>query len=155
MPDTETAVSQAPKEAPAVAPDIFVLSGGGLHVSYATSGIDGKSHFTYQDAHRTLTFSDNQIRTVDVPDIGTLVSVTLMLTVDSGSTTFSLVIPRVNLPGESSVPISTDGITTVHRFSLIPAFNQGQRDFYTVMRLRGSASLVLFLRSGGEARQTC
>jgi hypothetical protein len=147
VPDTHTAELQAPKAVQAVTPDLFILAGSGLHVSYATSGFDAKPHFTYQDAHRTLTFSGDQIRTVDVPDLGMLVSVTLMLTVDSGSTTFSLMIPRVNLPGEQSVPISTDGITTVHRFSLIPVLNQGQRDFYTVTRLSGSASLVQFFHS--------
>ncbi len=151
MPDTNTSAAQAAQAIPTVAPDLFVLAGGGLHVSYSTTSIVGTPHLTYQDAQRTLSFSGNQIRTVDVPDLGTVVSVTIMLTVDSGSTTFSLLIPRVQLPGEQSVPISTEGITTVHKFSIIPALNHGQKDFYTVTPLTGTASHVLFLRAAQES----
>jgi hypothetical protein len=64
------------------------------------------------------------------------------LTVDSGGVSFSVLLPRVNLPGEQSVPISTDGITTLHKFSVIPV--TGQRDFYTVTPLTGSAARVFF-----------
>lgn len=148
MPDTHASAAQTSQAVQTVAPDLFVLSGGGLHVSYSTTSIVGAPHFTYQDPHRTLNFSGNQIRTVDVPDLGTVVSVTIMLTVDSGSTTFSVLIPRVQLPGGQSVPIRTEGITTVHRFSLIPALNNGQRDFYSVTPLAGTASHVAFLRAG-------
>ena len=44
----------------------------------------------------------------------------------------------------SNVSIHTDGITTHHAFSIIPALNQGQRDFYEVTRLHGTASNVAF-----------
>ncbi len=151
MPDTHAdAAAAEPKPAQASAPDLFVLSGGDLHVSYSTSGIDGRPHLTYQDAHRTLSFTGDQIRAVEVPDLGTVVSVTLVLTADSGSTTFSLLVPRVRLPGGQPVPVSTEGITAVHRFSLIPALNQGQTDAYRVTRLAGTASLVFFLVAGRE-----
>ncbi len=127
-----------------VAANMFSLSGGGLHVSYSTSGIDGKPHFSYQDTVRSLSFSGDEIRKVEC-DLGTLVSVTIVRTIDAGSTSFSLLVPRVNLPAPfSSVAIRTDGITTHHAFSIIPAFNQGQRDFYEVTALHGTASNVVF-----------
>ena len=147
MPDTHADATQA-QAAQLVAPDLFVLAGGGLHVTYSTSSFFGGPHFTYQDAFRTLNFSGSQIRTVNVPDLGTVVSVTIMLTVDTGSTTFSVLIPQVNLVGAMSVPISTEGITTVHRFSVIPVLNHGQQEFYTVTPLTGTASHVLFLQAG-------
>jgi hypothetical protein len=84
-----------------------------------------------------------------VPDLGQVVSVTLVFTPDLGSTTFSLLVPRVQLAGPSgvsSVPVSTDGITVHHRFSLVPALNHGQQDLYTVTRLQGTASHVFFIR---------
>lgn len=149
MPDTNAAAAQAQAAQLVVAPDLFVLAGGGLHVTYSTSSV-GAPHLTYHDAFRTLSFSGNQIRTVAVPDLGTVVSVTIVLTVDTGSTTFSVLIPQVNLAGAASVPISTEGITTVHRFSVIPVLNHGQREFYTVTPLTGTASHVLFLQAGQQ-----
>lgn len=150
MSTTQTAAANAPVVA-LTTPNMFTLAGGGLHVSYTTTGIDGQPHFTYQDTHRTLSFRGNQIRVIADTDVGTLVSVTLLMTVDSGSTTFTVLIPRVNMVGEQSVPIKTDGITTIHRFSIIPALNIGQRDTYTVTHLSGSASHVLFLAAGAQS----
>lgn len=122
-------------------PNLYQLSGKHLDITYSTSGIDGKPHFSYQDLQQTLSFSGDQIRSVET-EIGTLVSVTIRLTVDTGGTSFSLVLPHVNIPGEQSVPIQTFGITTLHRFSILPI--TGQRDFYTVTRLHGSAARVFF-----------
>ena len=66
-------------------------------------------------------------------------------TVDSGSTTFSVLIPTVNLPGMGTpVNIHTEGITTVHRFSILPAMNRGQTEVYSFTRLSGPAEFVEF-----------
>ena len=124
-------------------PNLYNLSGHHLHISYSTSGIDGKPHFSYQDTHTQLSFVGDQIRVAE-SELGQIVSVSIRRTVDTGGTTFSLLVPRVNLPGEQSIPISTDGVTTVHRFSVIPSFNQGQLDHYTVTKLNGTAAHVLF-----------
>jgi|SRR3954454_3617675 hypothetical protein len=123
-------------------PNLYQLSGQHLNITYSTSGIDGKPHFSYQDLHQTLSFTGDQIRSV-VTEVGTLVSVTIRMTVDTGGTTFSLLLPRVNIPGEQAVPVRTVGITTLHRFSVVPII-VGQRDFYTVTHLEGSAARVLF-----------
>lgn len=128
-----------------VAPDVFHLHGGGITIAYMPTGAGGLAHLSYQDPFRTLSFTGDQIRRVDVPDLGTIVSVTLVMTIDSGSTTFSVLLPQVSLPQQlgASVPISTDGITTVHRFSIVPALNHGQRELYSVTPLSGTASLVI------------
>jgi hypothetical protein len=125
-----------------VEPNLYELSGNDIHITYSTSGIDGKPHFSYQDPQLTHNFSGDQIRRV-VSEVGTLVSVTLRLTIDSGGTTFSVLLPRVNLPGEQSVPIQTVGITTLHKFSILPV-TIGQRDFYRVTPLTGSAMRIFF-----------
>src|SRR5947209_62466 len=92
-------------------PDLYQVHGGGIHVTYSTTGIDGKPHFNYQDAHGTHNFSGDQINVAKTP-IGDLVTVTIRLTVDAGSTTFSLLVPTVNLTGPGhAAPISTEGIT--------------------------------------------
>src|SRR3954471_17936592 len=101
--------SAAQPQAALVAANMFSLAGGGLHVSYSTTGIDGKPHFSYQDSLRTLSFRGDEIRVAEVVDLGTVVSVTIARTIDSGSTTFSLLVPRVNLsPASNTVPVRTD-----------------------------------------------
>jgi hypothetical protein len=141
---TESRSTEQTRAAQFVSANMFNLAGGGLHVSYSTSGIDGKPHLTYQDGFRSLNFAGNEIRLVEC-DLGTVVSVSIVRTVDAGSTSFSVLIPRVNLPAPfTSLSVSTEGVTTHHAFSIIPPFNHGQRDFYDVAPLHGTASNVAF-----------
>jgi len=127
-----------------ISPNLFQLHGQQLNVSYALSGIDGKPHFSYQDAHHALQFSGDQIRVVNT-EIGNIVTVTIQLTVDSGSTSFSLLVPTVNLdPTDKSAQITTEGITTLHHFSLVPSLNRGQTELYTYTKLTGTAQVVKF-----------
>lgn len=126
-----------------ITPNLYQLSGNNLHVTYATSGIDGRPHVHYQDTLHNLNFSGTDIRTVAC-DLGTLVSVTIQLTIDSGSTSFSVLIPRINLSQGETGQVRTDGILTLHRFSILPALNHGQRDLYTVTPMHGTAQNVAF-----------
>jgi hypothetical protein len=123
--------------------NVYQVSNAQLHVSYATGGLGSKPGLVYQDAFQTLQFDKPQLRIV-ATEFGQLVTVTLRKTVDTGSTTFTLVIPQVEVEGNQSIPIETLGITTIHRFSPIPAFNRGQRETYTVAELRGSAAAIPF-----------
>ncbi len=125
------------------APNLYALNGSGLHVSYATTSFAGPPQFHYQDGFRNLTFSGTEIATTASP-LGTLVTVYIFKTIDSGSTSFTLLVPRVNLPPSNTAPIHTYGITTVHRFSIVPQFMQGQLDTYSVANLHGTAELVAF-----------
>jgi len=129
--------------APVNQPNLYQLSGDNIQITYSTTGIDGKANFTYQDQNQTLAFSGDEVRSVET-DLGAIVTITIRQTVDMGSTTFSLILPRVNLIGEQSLLIRTDGITTLHKFSIVPTLNRGQLDFYTVTRLEGAASHVFF-----------
>src|SRR3954468_17568425 len=87
-----------------VKPNLYQLQGEALHVTYSTSGIDGKPHFTYQDRHETLNFRGDEIRSAET-EIGVLVSVSIRRTIDAGSTSFSLLVPTVNLGSEQSATI--------------------------------------------------
>ena len=124
------------------APYLFSLSGGGLTVSLALSGIDGKPHFSYQDAHQSQSFSGDEI-TLEETTLDTLASVTLVRTVDFGDTTFTLLVPRVNLLGAAGHVIHTVGITTMHR-TTIAGLGHGQLTTYHVTELCGSAAQVQF-----------
>ena len=128
---------------PVRVPNLFQVHGAQLHITYSTTSIDGKPRFVYQDAFQTLTFEGDQIRTV-ATEIGTLVTVTIRMTIDSGSTSFTLLVPTVHLTSMNHATLHTEGITTIHRFSIVPAFNQGQTELYTVTPLIGTASFVNF-----------
>ena len=130
-------------QTPTVTPNLYQLSGHHLHVTYSTTGIDGKPHMTYQDTHQSKSFKGDEIRTVEC-DLGLLVSVTLRLTVDVGSTTLSVLIPRMRISPTSVAAVHTECITTVHSTPFAPQVVQGQLDTYTVTSLRGTAQAVAF-----------
>lgn len=133
----------AKKAASAKKPTLYQLSGDRIQITYSTSSFAGPPLFHYQDAAQTREFKGKEIRTIDT-ELGTLVTVTLNLTPDLGSTSFTLLIPHVGLGLSDSAPIVTYGITTLHRTSIIGPALQGQTDSYTVHSLQGTASFVVF-----------
>ena len=122
--------------------NFFQLHGGGIQVTYSTTSITGKPQLNFHHGIHDKNFSGDEIQTAETV-LGNLVTVFLVRTVDAGSTTFTLLIPVVNLPASNSVHISTEGITTLHKFSIIGP-HTGQREFYSVQPLRGTASFVEF-----------
>jgi hypothetical protein len=123
-------------------PNLYRLRGQDLQVMYWTFGIDGRPLFQYRDSSQTLEFSGDEIRTLE-SEIGTLVTVTIRPTIDTGSTSFTVVIPQVHLDQSKQDQITTFGVTTVHRLSPIPIFNQGQRELYTITELSGTAAFTI------------
>jgi hypothetical protein len=125
-------------------PNLFQLIGSQIHIMYTTSSVAGTPTptLTYQDPHQAISFHGDQIRTVEC-DLGTLVSVTLRMTVDTGSTSLSVFIPRMRIQQGTSAAVHTDCVITMHRFSVIPLFNVGQLDTYTVVPLLGTAEFVV------------
>jgi hypothetical protein len=128
---------------PTVTPNLFQFTGSHLHVSYTSTSIDGKPTLSYQDAHEGKSFRGDEIRTVEC-DLGTLVSVTIRRTVDAGSTSFSLLIPHMRINPGATGTVRTDGVTTVHRFSIAPQLLNGQLDVYNIVALHGTAQAVDF-----------
>ena len=123
-------------------PTLYELSGNGILVTYMTTSFAGQPQFYYQDALQSKLFTGNQIQTVDTI-LGKLVTVFLVQTVDGGNTTFTLIVPTVNLPPSNVANITTEGVTTLHKFSIFKP-PQGQTETYTFHRLHGTASYVVF-----------
>ncbi len=118
---------------------VFDVSGDDLHVTYTTAGSD-EPHLVFVSPTRTLSFTGPEIRTLQSADVGTLVSVTIWRTIDSGSTSFTLVIPPVVLDSpDATARVEVIGITTAHRFSVIPRFRLGQLASYSEVTLSGTA----------------
>jgi len=123
----------------ATGPNLFTLNGQGLFVTLALSGIDGRPRLTYQDSSSSHSFTGEEITTEEI-SIGRVATVTTLGTVDTGFTTFSLVLPVVSAtPGQHTV--STIGITTMHR-TVLGAVGHGQLTSYHVTTLNGSAKTV-------------
>jgi hypothetical protein len=120
-------------------PNLYSVDGGGIQVTYSTTSIQGPPVFTYHDASGVKNFSGDQIKVAET-DIGTLVTVVLQILVDRGSTTFSLLLPLVNLTPPASSNITVEGITTLNRFQNFPV--PGQAQSYTVTEMRGIATIV-------------
>jgi hypothetical protein len=125
-------------------PNLYQLQGAGIYITYSTGGFGSKLNFTYQDANGSRSFSGDQITVTQTP-IGNVVTVTIRLTVDTGSTSFSVLIPNVNLAGPNqAAPVDTVGITTIHRFSIVPTFDRGQTELYQFTPLSGTAIQIPF-----------
>ena len=123
-------------------PTLYELSGNGIHVTYATSSLQGQPQFNYHDVFQAENFTANEIQTADTV-LGRLVTVFLIQTIDSGSTTFTLLIPSANLPPSKVANVTTEGIATLHKFAIVKP-PRGQTELYTVDKLDGMARFVEF-----------
>lgn len=79
------------------------------------------------------------LQIVAVEGLGTCVTVILHITEDVDSRAATLLIPSVVLGAQTSAPVHTELIRTVHN-STFAGIGHPQRDHYTVMSLTGQAS---------------
>ena len=128
--------------APKPTPNLYELSGDRVSVTYSTTSIDGKPRFSYRKGRQTLDFVGNQIKS-EGTSIGTLVSVVIASVPDKGTTTFSLLLPAIQLGDSKRVSLRTIGIETLTKTS-IAGPPPGVQQAYKVVALRGSAKLVNF-----------
>ena len=123
-------------------PNLFELSGYGTQITYSTSGIDGKPHLSFKNAEFNESFAGTDIRTLD-SELGKLVTVSLVKTVDQGYTSATVLIPSVALGGQTSQPLSTLCIISRHIAGIQPG-QTGARQTYNSVNLNGTAKLVVF-----------
>jgi len=127
------------KKAP---PNLFELAGEGITVTYSTTSIDGKPRFTFKKGRQTLNFAGKEITSLAI-GIGTLVSVLIASTPDKDSTTFSVLLPAIQLPDSKRQAFRTIGIITVTK-TTIAGPPPGVQQTYKTVALRGSAQSVDF-----------
>jgi hypothetical protein len=126
-------------------PNLFELAGEYTRITYSTTSITGQPQFHYQDNQRDLTFTGDDIRLLDTDEIGMLVSVTLEVIPDLHTLTLSVLIPQINLKGETESLLSTLAILTTHLTSIGgPGLVEGPLQTYEVVALEGTARLVDF-----------
>ena len=127
-------------------PNVFELNGDGVQITYDARGpfVDQpglKPTFTYQDADSNLTFTGDEIRSQQ-SELGTLVSVSLKMTVDAGATVLTLVLPSINVAAATEQPFETLAIVT-ESFGILP--REGARQIYDVLELDGLARFIPLL----------
>ena len=133
-----------------IQPNRFVLqsSDGKTKVDYETSSFIGQPSLNLtQGPSPTVPirhFAGSQIRTRHT-EIGTFVSVTTHLTVDTGSTSFSFLIPAITLTAISDhQTFATSAIVTSHSGpNSVPL--TGVHETYQFIPLSGEATFVLSL----------
>ncbi len=140
-----------------IQPNRYVLQSqdGKTKVDYETSNLVGQPSLNLTQGPGPIRhFSGSQIRALNA-EIGTLVSVTTQMTIDTGSMSFSVLIPSISLTGISNnQKFSTDAIITSHSGpNSVPS--TGVHEKYQFIPLTGEAEFVLSSAgaSGGSARQ--
>ena len=131
-----------------IQPNRFVLqsSDGLTKVDYETSSFIGQPtlNLTQGPGGPIRHFSGSQIRRLN-SEIGALITVTTQLTIDTGSTSFSILIPAISLAaiGDHKT-FATEAIVTSHTGpNSIPS--TGVHETYRFIPLKGEASFVLAL----------
>jgi len=124
-----------------MSPNQYIFTDDKLTVTYNLLGhtpLPLEPTLTYNDGERTLTFQGPEIRVAHA-EFGTLVSVTLDKTIDTGSTSFSVLIPAIELAdGKSERTFETAGVNTEHKITRLP----GSREIYEIYEMQGSARVV-------------
>jgi hypothetical protein len=125
-------------------PNEYTLKGDNITVNYLTANFLGQPFLSYNDGTQTKEFFGSAIRVVDI-GIGTLVSVTTFMTIDTGATEFSVLIPYIELADATKTQqFSTDGIVTAFKgpdsFPLT-----GVRESYHFIPMTGTAGVHRFV----------
>ena len=128
-----------------IQPNRYVLQSpdGKTKVDYETSSFIGQPILNLTQAPGpTRHFTGSQIRTLNT-EIGILVSVTTHMTVDTGSTSFSVLIPAITLAAITDhKAFATEAIVTSHTGpNSVPS--TGVHETYQFITLKGQASFVL------------
>lgn len=132
---------------PNIQPNRYVLQSndGTTKVDYETSSFLGQPMLNLSQGPGLPPirhFSGSQIRSVST-EIGTLVSVTIQMSIDAGSTSFSILIPAITLTVVSDhQKFTTEAVITTHSgpISIPPT---GVHEKYHFIPMQGEASLVL------------
>ena len=130
-----------------IQPNRFVMqsSDGKIKIDYETFTFVGQPALNLTQAPAPPRhFAGSQIREL-ATEVGTLVTVTTHISIDTGSTSFSVLIPAISLNGFGDhEAFATEAIITTHSGPIsIPA--TGVHEKYQFVPLKGEASFVFTL----------
>ena len=134
---------------PKIIPNQYDLRGQAVRISYSTSSIAGPPQLSFTKGRQTLNFSGNDIVSIET-NIGTLINVTIARVPDKDFTSFSFLLPSVELSGTSGKQaFQTIGVITIHK-TFLAGPPKGVRQKYKVVALRGTAQRVSFIAKEGS-----
>jgi hypothetical protein len=122
-------------------PNQYQLTSNEVQITYTPGNDNGQPELGYQGAHGNLTFTGNDIRSEETL-LGTLLTVFLVRTVDTGSVTLTLLVPGVNLAGTAEQPVQTVAIETQNLFSILDRNKPRQTQTYQVYNVQGTAKYI-------------
>jgi len=119
----------------------FELRSEKIEVLYDMTSISGQPLFNYRDDCFDQSFTGEEIR-IQETEVGQLITVTLEEVADLRTVTFTLILPMVNLGGESDKSsVEVPGIvTTTH--TTIQGPGAGPEKTYSTVALQGTARFV-------------
>ena len=125
-----------------VEPNTYSVSGDGTEISYSTSSIDGSPRFSYTGPKGEMTFSGDEIETLDT-ELGTEVTVTLQDVADLHVMTLTLLIPEMWVAPGSGLAFRTMAILVTKDEPVtgkigMPAVHEQ----YACVNLEGEGSLI-------------
>jgi hypothetical protein len=123
---------------PNVQPNEYTLKGENITFTFVKHNFLGQPFAQYSDGTQTRDYFGSAVRVLET-GIGTLVTVTTFMTIDTGGTEFSVLLPVIELTGPNSAQsFSTDGIITHYKgpdsFPLT-----GVRERYEFIPMQGTA----------------
>lgn len=126
---------------PNIQPNEYTLSGGGITFTFIRSNFLGQPFACFNDGTQTKDYFGPAVRVLDV-GIGTLVAVTTFMTIDTGGSEFSVLLPLIELADATKTQaFATDGIFT--RFKGPDSFPlTGVRESYDFIPMEGTARVV-------------
>ena len=127
-----------------VQPNEYTMKGGNITFTYVRNNFLGQPFVTFSDGGPTKDFFGTGVRVLET-GIGTLVTVTTHMSIDTGGTEFSVLLPVIELADASKTQnFSTDGIVTNFKGpDSFPA--TGVRETYNFIPMNGVARALKFV----------
>jgi hypothetical protein len=117
----------------------FVLKHHRTEIDYTIGETSGLPALTYKHGSDTKTFTAKEI-TTDATALGSLVSVPLVATIDTGGERFGFFLPQVEVPSGQTAELSTMGV--YEKFSGPDSVPQVPPS-WTSIELHGTAQTVI------------
>jgi hypothetical protein len=128
-----------------IQPNRFELQSndGKTKIDYETTSFIGQPVLNLSQGPGPIRhFVGSQIRRINT-EIGTLVSVTTQMSIDTGSTSFSILIPAITLPAPNSHQAFTTEAVVTHHSGPISVPPSGVHETYQFIPMKGDASFII------------
>jgi hypothetical protein len=117
----------------------FVLKHHHIEIDYRIGVTPGLTALTYKNGSDVKTYTAAQITTQDT-SLGSLVSIPLLLTIDTGGDTFGFFLPQLDVPEGETQRFTTVGVT--EQFSGPDSFPR-RPPSWSCIELHGTAQTVI------------